>query len=163
MAEPFLISSFFTTLILPFVLVFTLLFAILQKTKVLGDGKKQIDAIISLVIGLILIAFPYPRDIIVGLMPFLAVGVVILFVFMIFYGLANEKVQMESWLKWIFVGLFGIGLIAVLIYLSGYWDNLYDFFFNRGSSSQLGINILLIVIIAAAVVAVLKGEKAEKV
>ena len=161
--DPFLISPIFTKFILPFVLVFTLLFAILQKTKILGDGKKQIDAIISLVIGLILISFPYPRDIIVRLMPFLAVAVIILFIFMIFYGLAHDgKVQMEGWLKWIFIGLFSLGLILVLIFLSGFWDNVYNFLFKGGSSGQIGINALLIIIIAAAIVAVLKGEKSEK-
>lgn len=33
-------SDFVTQLILPFLLVFTLVFAILEKTKLLGDEKK---------------------------------------------------------------------------------------------------------------------------
>ena len=33
--------------LLPFVLIFTVVFAILQKTQILGKGKKQIDAIIN--------------------------------------------------------------------------------------------------------------------
>ena len=50
-------SQLFVEVILPFLLVFAVVFAILQKTKILGEGKKQIDAIVSLVIGLIVIAF----------------------------------------------------------------------------------------------------------
>ena len=46
MAVPLLLSSFFLEIIWPFVLVFTLIFAILQKTQLLGEGKKQIDAMI---------------------------------------------------------------------------------------------------------------------
>ena len=45
----------FVETILPFLLVFTLVFAVLQKSKILGDNKKQIDAIVSLVVGLLLI------------------------------------------------------------------------------------------------------------
>ena len=65
MVEPFFISPFFIEYVLPFVLVFTLIFAVLQKTKLLGDNTQQIDAIIGLVIGLFLIAFPAARDIVV--------------------------------------------------------------------------------------------------
>ena len=48
-------NPFFTEMLLPFLLVFVVVFAILQKSKILGDGKAQIDAIVGLVIGLILI------------------------------------------------------------------------------------------------------------
>ena len=41
-------------LLLPFVLIFTIIFAILQATKILG-AKKNIDAIIAIVFGLLLI------------------------------------------------------------------------------------------------------------
>ena len=91
MVEPILISPFFINYILPFVLVFTLTFAILQKTKLLGEEKKQIDALVSLVIGLILIAFPFAREIVVKLMPFLAVSLIILLVFMLLYGFIMGK------------------------------------------------------------------------
>ena len=40
-------------IVLPFILVFVLVFAILEKSKLLGDGKKQINAIIGFVIAAI--------------------------------------------------------------------------------------------------------------
>ncbi len=86
MDQPIFVSSYFRDYILPFVLVFTLIFAILEKTKLLGDDKKQVNAITGLVIGLILIGTPFARDIIVKLMPFLAIFAVILLVFMLLYG-----------------------------------------------------------------------------
>ena len=43
----------FVGTILPFVLVFTIVFAVLQKSKIFGDDKKQIDSIVALVFGLI--------------------------------------------------------------------------------------------------------------
>jgi hypothetical protein len=41
--QNFIIKDF----ILPFVFMFVLVFAILEKTKILGDGKKQLDAIVA--------------------------------------------------------------------------------------------------------------------
>ena len=55
MVEPFFISGFFLDFVLPFILVFTLIFAILSKTKLLGEDKKQINALLGLIIGIILI------------------------------------------------------------------------------------------------------------
>ena len=91
MVETIFSSSIFTDIILPFLLVFTLVFAILDKSKLLGEGKRQINAIMSLVIGLILIGFPFAMEIIVKLIPFLAVSLVILFVFMLLFGFISSK------------------------------------------------------------------------
>lgn len=41
-----------TDVLLPFLLIFTIIFAVLQKTKILGAGKKQFNVIISLVVSL---------------------------------------------------------------------------------------------------------------
>jgi len=40
---------------LPFLLIFSLVFAVLEKTQVLGENKSNINAVISIVIGLLLI------------------------------------------------------------------------------------------------------------
>ena len=40
-----------TDVLLPFVLIFTIVFATLQKTKILGEGKRQFNVIVSLVMA----------------------------------------------------------------------------------------------------------------
>ncbi len=156
MVEPILISPFFTNYILPFVLVFTLIFALLQKTQILGEGKKQINAIIGLIIGLILIAFSSARNIVVQLMPFLAVSAVILFVFMLIYGFVMGKKEdvLHKGTKIALGIIFALAFITVLLYVSGWWDSIYDFMFNRETSAQIWINLLLIAVMVGAVVAV---------
>ena len=42
--------------LLPFILIFALVFAALEKTEVLGSGKTNINALVAFVMGLILIA-----------------------------------------------------------------------------------------------------------
>jgi hypothetical protein len=41
--------------LLPFILVFTIVFAVMQKTKILGD-KKQFNVVIALILGLLFVA-----------------------------------------------------------------------------------------------------------
>ena len=154
MAEPIFISAFFLDYILPFVLVFTLVFAILQKTKILGEGKKQIDSIVALTIGIILLAFPFARDIVVQLMPFLAVSVAILLVFILLYGFVYGKADMNKGIKITLMIIAGLALLTVLLLITGAWDYIYNAMFEREGGSQILINILLIVVIAAAVISV---------
>ena len=44
-----------TDALLPFLLIFAVVFAILQKVKIFGKGKKNINVILSLVIGLLVV------------------------------------------------------------------------------------------------------------
>jgi len=91
------------------------MFAILQKTKILGEGKAQIDALVSLALALILIVFPGPRDLIVSIVPWLAVALVVILVFLLLYGfVAGDKAQGEKWMKIVFgilIGVFVLGLV----------------------------------------------------
>ena len=84
--EPFFISAFFKSFVLLFVLVFALTFAVLQKTNILGTDKKQVNALIALVVGMMLIAFPGPRDAILTMIPLMEVALVAILVFMMIYG-----------------------------------------------------------------------------
>ncbi|MAG02536.1 hypothetical protein CMI42_04305 [Candidatus Pacearchaeota archaeon] len=159
MVEPIFITPYFLDYVLPLVLVFTLIFAILQKTQLLGEDKKQIDALVGLVVGLILIAFPGPRSIVVLLMPFLAVSAVILLVFMLLYGfIANAKdgnVLGDYW-KWAFGAILFVALVSFLLMITGYWDFVWDLLF-RGRGGQIFATVVMVVIIAGAIIAVIRG------
>lgn len=161
MVEPIFTSWIFSDYILPFVLVFTLIFAILEKTQLLGEGKRQVNAIIGLVVGLILITFPFANNIIVQLMPFLAVSAVILFVFMLLYGFIMGKKEGDVLHKGVKIALgiiLGLAVITAVLWAAGVWNTVYDFMFNRGDSGQIWINILLIGVIAGAVIAVVSSK-----
>ena len=41
-----------TDVLLPFILIFTIVFATLQKTKILGEGKRQFNVMLALIMGL---------------------------------------------------------------------------------------------------------------
>ncbi len=155
-----LLNPFVQQIILPFLLVFTLIFAILEKTEVLGKEKRQVNAIIGLVVGLILIAFPIARNIIIQLMPFLAVVAVILLVFMLLYAFASGKKEnpLNKGLTIVFGIIIGIALIIMIIYASGKWDWFSNTFFKGSTGGSVFLNILVIAVIAGAIIAVMKGN-----
>jgi len=152
-------SALLTEVLLPFLLVFVLIFAILQKTELLGKGKAQIDALIALSIALMLIVFPKPRDIIVYMMPWVAVAAAVILVFFILYGfVAGPNPTSGKWQKIVFGVLAGIFVLVLLIFITGFWDILFDLL--EGGYGDIWSNIILIIVIVGAVaVAVASGKK----
>ena len=148
----------FVETILPFLLVFTLVFAVLQKSKILGDNKKQIDAIVSLVVGLLLISFGQATGVILQLIPFLAVSLVIILVFMILvgsFGQSGEKMLPKGFKTFLMIVALVAVVIAVLI-ITDFWSTLYDIFFV-GTDSPILANAIFFAIIIGAIAAVIWG------
>ncbi len=159
MVETILSSAIFSNIILPFLLVFTLLFAILEKTKILGDGKKQINAITSLVIGLIVISYSYAVGVISKLMPFLAVSAVVILVFMILMGFVTGSGELKPGLKITFGILVGLGLIIAVLWATGTLGYVYSNLFTGSSAGSIWTNVLFIALIGGAIALVLSTSK----
>lgn len=150
----------FVETILPFVLIFTVVFAILQKSKVFGEGKRQLDAIVSLVVGLLVISFAQAVGFIVQLTPFLAVSLIVILVFMILIG-SFWGDKLPKGITYTLAVLVSIAVIVAVLVFSNAWDRIVDIF-HIGSDSPWFANILFIVIIAGAVVAVVLSSKKKK-
>jgi len=152
-------NVFFTEMLLPFLLVFVVVFAILQKSKILGEGKAQMDAIVGMVVGLILIGVPGPREILVGIMPWMAVGVAVILVFMILYGFVVGDLSGLGGSKGVKIGmglLAGVFTLGVVLYVSGLWENIWDSF---GGSSDIWMNVVMIVLVLGAMAVAVFGSK----
>lgn len=152
-------NAFFTGILLPFLLVFVVVFAILQKSKILGEGKAQMDSLVALVIGFLLIGVKQPRDIIVGLMPWMAVGVAVILVFLILYGfVAGDLSKAPPWMKATFGILAGLFTIGVVIYVTGLGGVMKGWF--SGGSGDLWPNVIIVILIVGAmIIAVVGGKK----
>lgn len=111
--------------ILPFLLIFALVFAILSRMKIF-DNNKSINGIIALVVGLMSLQFPMVSDFFREIFPRLGVGLAIILVLLILVGLFADPDQ-----KGITYTLLGVGAIIVVVILvqtagavgwsSGYW------------------------------------------
>jgi hypothetical protein len=161
----FLTLPIFQDIILPFILFFTLFFAILQKTKLLGDGKQQIDAIISFVIAAIVVTFSQQVLWVRQFSVFLAVALLVYFGFMLIWAFAvgskdGDPFSQFSKMKPFLGAVALIAVVVAVLIITGGWEKVTSFFSNGDS----GANVLMIVVIAGAIAAVFFGnsKKEEK-
>lgn len=159
MAVQTLFNSPLGQTVLVFVLVFVGIFAILQKSKIFGEGKKQIDALVAVAMALIVASVGYAIDLISNLVPVMAVALVVILVFMILFGAVHEKeLKLTDGVRTAFgVAIFILVVIAVL-YFTPAWDYILDVV-SGGEGSSILMNIVFIAVVVGAIVAVLKGTK----
>ncbi len=152
-------------LILPFLLVFTLVFAILEKTKLLGDGKKQLDAIVAFVVGLIFVTAVFPKMVVGNLILFLTVSLVVMFVILLLWGFVfgeiKEGFKPAPWMKWTLGIVIGVGVIFAVIWSIGLPAGITEWLANLNWSSPFWINFSFIIVIAVALALVLAKRRSS--
>ena len=145
-----------TDVLLPFLLIFVIVFAILQKTRILGEGKKNLNTIVAIVVGLLVVIphvtgrFPAnadPVEIINAALPQVSIVLVAVVFLLVMIGVFGQE--------YVFLGVSAPGWIAffsliviVLIFggAAGWWrgdfgNTLEDFFGTEG----IAIAIMLLV------------------
>ena len=152
----------FVETILPFLLVFTIIFAVLQKSKILGDNKRQIDALVALIIGLIVISFAKATGFIVQLVPFLAVSLVVILVLMILLGSFHigGDFKLHKSLYIVLTVAIIISVVWAVLYITDAWVYIAGLLFAGDSS--LVVNIVFVIIIVAALVGAILFSKPAK-
>ena len=167
MVETFATSEIFTQYILPFLLIFVIVFAVLEKTKIFGEDKKQTNAIAGFVIAMIFIGFFNPKAIVTNLVLFLAVALVVMLVFLMLYGFAasdvKEGLKLEKWMKMSILAIVFVAVVLAVLWASGLGagGELIDRFFLQPWSGVFWTNVVFVVIIAAAIGFVMKGSKSS--
>jgi hypothetical protein len=153
----------FTKFALPFLLIFFIVFAILEKTKVLGENK-QINALVSFVIGLIFVSLAYPAEVVTNMVLFLTIALIVVFVTLMLWGFATGKD-----LKIDFLGSSGakiaVGIVILfavviaVLWATGIKGGVVDLLFFQSWSSDFWINVIFVVAIAGALALVLRNGK----
>jgi hypothetical protein len=149
--------------LLPFLLVFFILFAILEKTKLLGD-KKQIHALVAFVIGLIFVGAVYPVLVVSNLILFLTVTIVSVFVVLLIWGFIfgdKEGFKPAGWMKWALGIIAAIAFVVAMIWATGLLDNLQTFL-SAGIGGTILTNAIFLIVIAIALALVMKGFGEKK-
>jgi len=165
----FLQNTIFTNFIFPFFLVWLVAFGILQKTKILGESQAQLNALISLVIGFILIsAFNYSA-VINNLVLFLSIGLVIVFVTLLLWGFVSGG-ESGLWdpkspgaIRTILLVVLFIAIIVGVFWAFGVsLGNVSNLLFNQVWSQSFWTNVIFIVLIGLALAVVLAASKSKK-
>ena len=130
--------------LLPFLMIFAVVYGILSQSKILGENK-GVNATIALTVGLLALQFGYVSTFFGSLFPYTGMGIAVLLVAMILMGLIGK----EGGFKWIW---FVIGLLIFIVVLMtsfsdwSWWGNgSYDL---QGSLPAILSGVLVIAVLA---------------
>jgi len=106
--------------VLPFLLIFALVYGILIKTNILGDNK-GVNATIALAVGLLALQFDYVSGFYASIFPYAGMGLAVLLVALVLLGLVGGGSGMT--VNWIWLGLGTVIFLFVLFrtLLDTYW------------------------------------------
>ncbi|MBR9692134.1 hypothetical protein GOV06_05105 [Candidatus Woesearchaeota archaeon] len=152
----FLESMGIADVLLPFLLIFTIIFAILQKSKLLGENKKNFNVIIALIIGLSVVIphvlDTYPSgldvvDIINEVLPQISLVAIAFIMLLILAGIVGANISGSSFAGF-FVVLAVIAVTAIFGSALGWWESawFYDFFGEEAVSLVVMILIFGLII-----------------
>ena len=160
--ETILQHEVLTQFVYPFLLVFFIVFAVLEKSKILGDEKKQLNALVAFVVGLIFVSAVFPKIVVANLILFLTVALVVVFVVMLLWGFVasgDKGIEISKPLKNGLMVLMGIAVFIAVLWALGVGQSFFEFLFKSGWSNVFWTNFLFLVVIAIALALVLRGGK----
>jgi hypothetical protein len=136
--------------VLPFLLVFTIVFGVLEKSNVLGKDKKNLNAMVAFCTGFFVVASAQLVALISEFVAYSALVLVILIMFMILYGsLHSEQTEgialEDGWLKF-FTVLVVISLAFIFLNATGWLIPAWDFVSSGWNQQIVGTVALLLVL-----------------
>ena len=143
--------------VLPFLLIFTIVFAILDKTRILGK-KKDINAVVALAFGLLTVGVPMAIKVMLNIIPIIAIIIVILLGWILTYGfIGGYKEGMELSILWrrTFQIILILAFIGAIAWATGTWNIISD----KPWASQIGQTIILVGAMVAVFAIVISGKE----
>ena len=156
--EIFFQNWIFTKFIFPFVLIWTIVFALLGKTKLLGENR-QVDSIVAFFIAFIFVVALKPKEIVNNLILFLTVALIVMFVILLLWGFVSGSKEVSigsKGLKWVIGIVIVIAVIIAFLWASGIHNNMLNLLFKSNWSNTFWTNAIFIVVIAIALALALR-------
>lgn len=171
--------------VLPFILVFTMVFAILEKTKVFGmeeiEGKKytrkNLNAMVSFVIAFLVIASSKLVETITEISSHMVVLLLLAVFFLLLVGSfykEGEGVFLDKGWKTLFMIIMFIGLVIIFLNAietdsgESWWDYSWDYLQDNWTNTAAASIILIIIVLVFMYYIVYepkpkKGNKKEEI
>lgn len=162
-------SSLMTNFLYPLVLMFVLTFAILEKIQIFkgsGDNgdKKQLHAVLALVIALIFVGAVFPKIIVNNLVQFLTVGLVIIFVALMLWGFVSGEATFPTKMKKFMGWIIGLSVFFAVLWATGAGgpivlalQKVFSALFGSNWSGAFWTNAIFIALIGIVIAVVLKS------
>lgn len=152
-----------TQFALPFLLIFAIVYAVLEKTKILGDNH-QVNAIIGGVIGLVFVSALSPKRVVENLILFFTVAIVVIFIVLLLWGFVagtkdkDKGFELDDWMKYTLWAISGIAVIVAIIWATGLSPDVLDFLFDQSWSGEFWTNFFFVAVVIVALVVILKNK-----
>ena len=137
--------------VLPFLLIFALVFAILQKIRLMGgefEDNKGVSAIIAASIGLLSLQFDVVPIFFSEIFPRVGIALSVMLGLLVVLGLFIDMEQ--TWTKYMFLGAAFITIFVILFQISAVssaWYNL-SYFFDSQTFTWAFLGLIVVVAIA---------------
>jgi hypothetical protein len=154
-----------------FLLIFVIIYAILQKTKILGEDKKNLNIVVSLVVAALVIiphitgrypAYANPVEIIKQALPQVSIILVAIIFLLILIGVFGQDrvflgVTMPGW-----VAFFSF-IVIVLIFggAAGWWTGYFNYYAERILGEE-AIAIVIMLLVFGLIIAWITSESKER-
>ena len=158
--------------LLPFLLIFTIIFAVLEKTHILGSDKRNLNAVLALIISLTVIVphatgnYPAgydPVDIINAALPSVSILVVAIIMLLIMIGLfAHDKVllglTMPGWITLISI----IVIIIIFGSAAGWYAHGFNAWLENIFGSDALAIVIMLIVFGVIIAFITSGGKADE-
>ena len=166
-----LLDQWNTQVLLVFLLVFVIVYAILQKTRILGESKKNLNTIVAMIAGLMVVIphvtgrFPPNADpvlIISDALPSISIVLVAIIFLLILIGVFGQEqiflgVAMPGWIAFISFALIVIIFGGSAGWWSGYFGQTIEELFGTES-----IAVVIMILIFGIVIAWVTSDSKER-
>ncbi len=156
MAEVSLFTHpFLVNIILPFLLIFVVIYAILEKTSVLGEGKRYANLIVAIVIGFIFIGVQEAVGFTLKLIPIVSVLIIVLLCYFLIFGFID--IHLKKGMKIVLGIVFGIALIGAILWATGLLEKI-----ATTTISVEVISMIIMLLIVGGAIALIISTKPKK-
>ena len=127
--------------LLPFLLIFAIIFGILQKMNLFGDTSKAVNGIIALAVGLMALQFGFVSIFFAEIFPKLGMGLAVILIGLVLLGLFTDS--NKTWMMW------GLGAIILVVILWNTFDagnTNFWYWFSGDWISVIAVIIVLAVV-----------------
>lgn len=142
-----------------FLLAFVIVFAILQKSNILGTGVSKINSLVALAFAFLFVGFSAATKIVSDMIPWVAVALSVILMFLLLWGFVGGEIgSLPSGIKWTLIGLSIVFMIILLLYVTGWWANLKGYL--KLDNSFL-YTLLAFIAVVGAVIYVIVSSKSN--
>jgi len=155
--------------LVPFLLVFTIVFAVLQKTKILGDGRKNYNVIVALVMGLAVVVPHFtgmytsfdPVAVINTSLPQVSIILVAIVMVLLIIGVFGNEFDVAGTSLAAWMAIAAVVIVAIIFGSSVGWFHLPTWLGFLAINPDLQALIVMVLIFAVIIWFITKEPKKE--